>query len=144
MNELVCHVRFYDLSRKCIRYHLIQTSQEIKTGLENILNPGNVLIFGGTGMLAEATGWIAAHANHTIAFERNRQRLDLLKKKYGEHELEVKKLDYTDTLALENEIKHAHMQHNTIIMFGDWIHSTAPTAIQTIKTMITKRQTHQP
>ncbi|MFD1174494.1 hypothetical protein [Oceanobacillus picturae] len=30
---------------------------------------GNVLVFGGTGMLAEATGWIAKHANHTIPLE---------------------------------------------------------------------------
>ncbi|MFZ4451080.1 short-chain dehydrogenase [Salibacterium aidingense] len=104
------------------------------------MNPGHVLVFGGTGMLAKATGWMTKHATRTVVFGRNQGRLDYLMKSYNSHGLEIRNLDYTDTEALKHEIKSAYMQHGPIDMVVAWIHSTAPAAIQTIKQQISYLQ----
>ncbi|MET3695683.1 hypothetical protein SAMN05877753_102786 [Bacillus oleivorans] len=104
---------------------------------------GHVLIFGGTGMLAEATGWITTNADHTIAYGRNKTRLERLEKMYGEHGLEVKELDYSDIEALKSELKTAFKQHGPIYMVVAWIHSTAPTAVPTIMKQVSELQIHQ-
>lgn len=104
------------------------------------MNLGHVLIFGGTGMLQEASGWIAKHAEHTIAFGRNQQRLSRLKGKYGEYGLEVRALDYTDNERLKQEISHSFVKHGPINMVVAWIHGTAPSAIPTIMKQISALQ----
>ncbi len=104
------------------------------------MNLGHVLIFGGTGMLQEASGWIAKHAEHTITFGRNKHRLSQLYRKYGEQGLEVRVLDYTDNKWLKEEIIHSFIKHGPINMVVAWIHGTAPNAIQTIIKLISTLQ----
>lgn len=104
---------------------------------------GNVLIFGGTGMLAKATGWVITHANETIVYGRNQARLNQIKNKYNGSGLEVRELDYQDTKALKREIKSAYKQSGSIDLVIAWIHSTAPKAIPTIKQQISQLQSHQ-
>jgi len=104
------------------------------------MNYGHVLIFGGTGMLAKATGWIAARSERTVVFGRNRHRLERIAKQYDGYGLEVKQLDYTDNAALIREIHAAHSQHGPIGMVVAWIHGTAPKALPTIKEQISRLQ----
>lgn len=101
---------------------------------------GHVLIFGGTGMLSQATGWITEKASYTIVFGRNRQRLNRLREKYWQPGLEIQELDYTNIEALKSAIKTTYMQHGTINMVVAWIHSTAPDAIPTIMKQISELQ----
>ncbi|WP_453993681.1 short-chain dehydrogenase [Bacillus nitroreducens] len=104
----------------------------------------HVLIFGGTGMLAEASGWIAEHANHSIVFGRNMQRLERLANRYGNHGLKVRQLDYTQTEQLRSVIVDSYMQYGEIDMVVAWIHGTAPDAIQTIKNQLSDLQKETP
>ncbi|MCG3421042.1 hypothetical protein [Oceanobacillus jordanicus] len=101
---------------------------------------GNVLVFGGTGMLAEATGWIAQHANHTIAFGRDAHKLARLTQKY---EAGTKTLDYTDIGALRENIINAYKEHKEINMVVAWIHNTSPKAVSVIKDTLNQLQLHQ-
>src|SRR5699024_6392119 len=96
----------------------------------------------GTGMLAKATGWAAAHANRTIVFGRNQARLDRLKN-INSNGLEVRTLDYTDTEALKREVQSACLQGGPIDMVIAWIHSTAPEAIPAIKQQLSELQSEQ-
>jgi len=103
------------------------------------LNLGNVLIFGGTGMLSMASGWIAENSNLTIAFGRNENRLQQLQRKFGVQNLKVQKLDYTDTKVLENTIKTITKKYSKIDLVVAWIHeNTAPKAIPTIRKLISE------
>ncbi len=107
-----------------------------------MLNCNHALVFGGTGMLLEATGWIAEHVNHTVVFGRNRQRLERLSNQYGEHGLKVQELDYSSTDSLKQQIIHAYEENGEIDLVVAWIHSTAPDAIPTIKGQIAALQRH--
>lgn len=104
------------------------------------MNLGHVLIFGGTGMLQEASGWIAKHAEHTIAYGRNKQRLSRLQREYGKYGLDVRSLDYTNNDRLKLEINHSFVKHGPINMVVAWIHGTAPNAIPTIMNQVSKLQ----
>jgi NAD(P)-dependent dehydrogenase (short-subunit alcohol dehydrogenase family) len=104
------------------------------------VNFNHVLVFGGTGMLAQTTGWIAEHAKHTVAFGRNKQRLNGLAKKYGQYGLEARELDYTNTEALRKAIKVTYTEYGKIDLVVSWIHSTAPDAIPEIKKQLSKLQ----
>lgn len=104
------------------------------------MNLGHVLIFGGTGMLQGASGWIAKHAKHTIAFGRNKQRLSRLQKEYGVYGFEARTLDYTDNEMLKQEINHSFIKHGQINMVVAWIHGTAPNAVPTIMKQVSSLQ----
>ncbi|MEI3605721.1 hypothetical protein SPD48_08450 [Pseudogracilibacillus sp. SE30717A] len=104
------------------------------------MNLGHVLIFGGTGMLKEASRWISTHAEHTIIFGRNRDHLASIKENFGNEQLEVRELDYTDIISLENELKRAFITNGPIHMVVAWIHGTAPSAIPTIIEQIDQLQ----
>lgn len=41
----------------------------------------HVLVFGGTGMLAKTTSWLAEQADHTVVFARNKSRAGRISKK---------------------------------------------------------------
>ncbi|MFD2630428.1 short-chain dehydrogenase [Oceanobacillus kapialis] len=101
---------------------------------------GNVLVFGGTGMLAEATGWVANHATHTIAFGRDPHKLARLAKNYR---IETKNLDYTDMDALRENVINAYKEHKAIHMVVAWIHRTSPQAVFVIKDTLNQLQPHQ-
>lgn len=109
-----------------------------------IVHFSHVLIFGGTGMLAQATGWVAERSDFTVAFGRNRQRLDRLEKRSAKYGLRIQELDYTDTEALKNAVATAYTKYGEIDMVVAWIHGTAPNAISTIKQQIAMLQkTHR-
>ncbi|WP_155982744.1 short-chain dehydrogenase [Paucisalibacillus sp. EB02] len=107
------------------------------------MNCNHALVFGGTGMLAEATGWIVKHVNHTVVFGRNRHRLERLSNKYSEQGLKVQELDYSNTESLKHQITNAYEEHGEIDLVVAWIHSTAPDAIPTIKRQIATLQVHR-
>ncbi|HLR69857.1 MAG TPA: hypothetical protein VK085_00315 [Pseudogracilibacillus sp.] len=104
---------------------------------------GHVLIFGGTGMLQGASGWIAKNAKHTIAFGRNKQKLFHLQREYGVNGLEARMLDYTDNESLKQEINHSFIKHGPINMVVAWIHGTAPNAVPTIMKQVSALQENQ-
>lgn len=108
------------------------------------MNFGHVLVFGGTGMLAQATSWIVENATNTVVFGRNRQRLDFLKKRIKSHRLQTEQLDYTCTDDLRKAIHQAYDQNGKIDRVVAWIHSTAPDAVNVIREQITKLQQDHP
>ncbi|WP_404406930.1 hypothetical protein [Jeotgalibacillus malaysiensis] len=101
------------------------------------MNLGNVLVFGGTGMLAEATGWIADHSVSTTAFGRDQRKLECLVNTYG---VETEVLDYTDLNTLSEQIDTAYRTHGSIHLVVAWIHNTSPEAISVIQETIFKLQ----
>lgn len=54
------------------------------------LDLGHVLIFGGTGMLLQATGWIVERAKQTVVYGRNEKRLEQIEKVYKEYGLQTR------------------------------------------------------
>ncbi|MBU9721436.1 MULTISPECIES: short-chain dehydrogenase [Bacillaceae] len=104
------------------------------------MNLGNVIILGGTGMLARASGWISTHAENTIIYGRDKRRLKQIENMYDEHGLFTRELDYTKTSSLIKEISDAHRQYGSINLIVAWIHSTAPNAIPTIIKEVSKFQ----
>ena len=95
---------------------------------------GHTLVFGGTGMLQKATGWIAGHSTKTIVYGRNAYRLNRLGEQYNN--VTTRDLDYRETNKLEEEIKLAYKSNGPIKTVVAWIHGTAPNAIPTIKEQI--------
>lgn len=92
---------------------------------------GHTLVFGGTGMLGKATGWIAEHSTKTMIYGRNIHRLKKFEKQFNNVIPRV--LDYQDTNKLEQEIRYAHKSNGPIMTVVAWIHGIAPQAIPTIK-----------
>ncbi|WP_042220697.1 Rossmann-fold NAD(P)-binding domain-containing protein [Oceanobacillus manasiensis] len=101
---------------------------------------GNVLVFGGTGMLAEVTGWVAKHSTHTIAFGRDHNKLEQLEMRY---KVKARNLDYKDISALKEEVINAYKEHKTINMVIAWIHSTSPQAVSVIIDTLYEVQPHK-
>ncbi|MFB4159524.1 short-chain dehydrogenase [Geomicrobium sp. JSM 1781026] len=102
------------------------------------MNLGHALIFGGTGMLAGATKWVAEHATHATAFGRNEQRLHRLEQTSAA--LGTRQLDYTDSEQLKQEVQRAYDTFGPIHTVVAWIHGTAPGARSLIVEQIDRMQ----
>ncbi|SIS62765.1 Rossmann-fold NAD(P)-binding domain-containing protein [Salimicrobium flavidum] len=98
---------------------------------------GNVLIFGGTGMLAEATEWIATHSTTAVIYGRDTRKLERLANTHG---VVPETLDYNNINEVKEQVTHAYEKYGSIDMVVAWIHSTSPHAISEIKDTIRKLQ----
>ncbi|MGN8646749.1 short-chain dehydrogenase [Gracilibacillus sp. HCP3S3_G5_1] len=92
----------------------------------------HVIIFGGTGMLAGATKWLIENAEHTSVVGRNKQRLERLRPKHANSNLQLITLDYKDSEALREFLRRTIQAYGPIDLVVSWIHSVAPDAIPII------------
>ncbi|MBM7839647.1 NAD(P)-dependent dehydrogenase (short-subunit alcohol dehydrogenase family) [Alkalihalobacillus xiaoxiensis] len=95
----------------------------------------HALVFGGTGMLAKTTSWLAEQADHTVVFARNKSRAGRISKKVSAIEL-----DYTETEALKALIIKAIEENGPVDLVHTWIHGTAPKGMATIVTTVNQLQ----
>lgn len=95
----------------------------------------HVIVFGGTGMLAGATSWLASQADHTVVFARNKNKAEKVSERVTAIEL-----DYTNTEALKARIAKAIQENGPVDLVLAWIHGTAPHAVEIIIEEILKLQ----
>lgn len=101
----------------------------------------NVLVVGGTGMLAEVTQWLNAKGNIVTLMARNKEKLERVSKscKYPENN-RIMSLNYEDSDRLRAYIQEEQKKHGNYTMVVAWIHSTAPDALRIIIDEINKFQ----
>lgn len=99
---------------------------------------GNVMVFGGTGMLSAATQWIIQRARHTTVTGRNEHRLRQLKEGDPGERASFHQLDYRDTAALKSLLSSTVSRHGSVDLVLSWIHSTAPEALPTIASEVSE------
>lgn len=105
---------------------------------------GNVLVFGGTGMLSGATQWVIGRARHTTVTGRSEHRLKRLQEGDPGERASFHQLDYRDTEALKSLLSSTVNRHGPVDLVLSWIHSTAREALPTIVSEIsqTSQQWH--
>lgn len=93
---------------------------------------GHVMVFGGTGMLSDATQWVMRHARHTTVTGRSQHRLDRLQYVSVSGDVSLRQLDYSNTADLRDLLRSTIRRHGPIDLVLSWIHSTAPEALPAI------------
>jgi hypothetical protein len=86
----------------------------------------HALVIGGTGMLAEATRYLAERFDHVSLVARRPERLGRLER------IHPLALDYEETDLLVAAIRQAIAKHGSIDLVVAWIHSTAPAALPAV------------
>ncbi|WP_152658319.1 short-chain dehydrogenase [Oceanobacillus sp. CFH 90083] len=92
----------------------------------------HVIIFGGTGMLAGATKWLAENAEHISIVGRNKYRLERLRPEHVKNNFELVTLDYRDNVALKEFLQRTIQTYGPVDLVVSWIHSVAPDALSII------------
>ncbi|WP_156320871.1 short-chain dehydrogenase [Bacillus sp. JCM 19041] len=87
----------------------------------------HVLVFGGTGMLAEAVSWLGGQSENLVVYARNEKKAESIRQPFTFYEL-----DYTNTENVRTAIKKALAENGKVDLVLAWIHGTAPNAVQTI------------
>jgi NADP-dependent 3-hydroxy acid dehydrogenase YdfG len=93
----------------------------------------NILIVGGTGMLAGVTKWLNNAGNRTTVIARNSEKLEYVRSlcKYPENYRAIS-LNYEDEENLSQSILNEQRIYGTFDMVIAWIHQTAPKTLRLI------------
>ncbi|MEN1969083.1 short-chain dehydrogenase [Lentibacillus sp. N15] len=101
----------------------------------------HALIIGGTGMLTNVSKWLIQHSVHTTVVARNKERLNRLQPDEPNNvSVDLLSLDYKNTEALSEHIKHALNYHGAIDTVVAWVHRDAPQTIPVILNEIRDQQ----
>ncbi|TSB46617.1 short-chain dehydrogenase [Alkalicoccobacillus porphyridii] len=92
----------------------------------------NVLIFGGTGMLLQATKWLEKEYDNITVFGRDAGKNPWLLDQVENNNFEFLELDYRNTEHLKKLIQQSFEKYGQFDCVLAWIHGTAPNALATI------------
>lgn len=102
-------------------------------GLEgHAIHFDHVLIVGGTGMLAGATDWCIARAPMTTVLARRATTFASSRPAAKAARIDPIAVDYHDAEALHTQLRKALARHGRPDLVVTWIHSSAPSAFDTI------------
>ena len=97
----------------------------------------HALIIGGSGMLKDASIWLATHFDYVTVIGRSKQKMNSLIKQCPN--LYPLYLDYHDTNHLKLEVENQIRKLGHVDIVVAWVHSTAPNALPTIIHLLAKQ-----
>jgi hypothetical protein len=100
----------------------------------------HVIIFGGTGMLANASKWLIENTDRISIVGRNRHKLNQLRSERDHSDLHLVTLDYKNSEDLTRFLRKTIQRYGPVDLVVSWIHSVAPNAIPVIFNEINHHQ----
>lgn len=91
--------------------------------------PNHTLVIGGSGMLAEATLWLANRGDIVSVIARNEEKMEQLRKnaKHPEN-MNLIRVDYRKDKDWFDTLRNLQQKYGTPSLVVSWIHSDAPKA----------------
>lgn len=86
----------------------------------------HALVIGGSGMLAQASRYLADRFDQVSLVARRPERMG------SHHRIHPLALDYRDTQTLREAVRGAVAAHGPVSLVVAWIHSTAPDALAAV------------
>lgn len=103
----------------------------------------NVVVFGGTGMLAETTKWLIDNAEQVSVSGRNIEKMIQLDPDDKNSNTRFVKLDYSDSDILREYLSQTIRLTGPIDLVVSWIHSGANDAVSVVLEEIHQRQSSE-
>ncbi|GEN86163.1 MULTISPECIES: short-chain dehydrogenase [Oceanobacillus] len=101
--------------------------------------PSHALVIGGTGMLSEASLWLADRSNKVSIIARDQSKMEsLITKANYSAPITPLLVDYTDSAMLKDKIRSCIHQNGPIDLVIAWIHSNSNNALDIIDWEVSK------